>query len=335
MLKVVHKKWTTLLARVLVTHSGGMTGSHIRELPSALVALALAQGNVLTGRQAAGFLDERQFPAAVRRRLLVRLWWSVYCLPDSAEDIQTQLAGADLALGTTAVPCLHTAAMFHGFDMARDNRLPNQRLHVLAPARHHSKSARLSLHRLTLLDHTTLWNGRPTTSGTETAFTIAARMPDRMRAVGVLDAALRAGATTYDKLAEYAPMARYSGARLVRSVVGRADPRAESPPESWLRLACIEFGLPEPEPQVEVVGADGRRYRMDLGWRDVRVAAEYDGQEFHTGEHLTKDRHKLNAVTAAGWAVYSVTNASFWNNRDRVLGQIRAEIARRRLPRSL
>jgi len=325
----------TRLAGTPVTQAGWMNGSHIRELPPALVALARSQGNVVTGPQAAEFLDERQFPAAVRRCQLVRLWWSVYCLPDSVDDIRTQLAGADMALGTTAIPCLHTAAMFHGFDIARDNRVGDSKLHVLAPARHHSKSARLSLHRLTLLDRTTSWNGRPVTSGTETAFTIAARMPDRMRAVGVLDAALRAGATTYAELAEYAPMARYKGARLVRSVVGRADPRAESPPESWLRLACIEFGLPEPEPQVEVLGADGRRYRMDLGWRDVRVAAEYDGQEFHTGEHLTKDRHKLNAVTSAGWAVFSVTNASFWNNRDQVLGQIRDEIARRRSPRSL
>lgn len=309
-----------------------MSVHRIKELPADLLALALTQQGLVTGPQVGQFLDDRQFPAAVRHGQLVKLWWSVYCLPNLSDDLPTLLAGADMALGRPATVCLHTAGQMYGFDVGRDTRAGNRKLHVLAPAQHHSKSPRLSLHRLTLLDELEDHDGRAVTSGTETAFTVAARMPDRYRALAVLDAALRAGATTRDRLSEYSPRARYRGAPGVRALIGQADPRAESPPETWLRLACLDFGLPAPEPQIWVRGADGINYRMDLGWEEAKVALEYDGVEFHTGAHLERDRRKLNALIAAGWAVYSMTNDSFWNSRDRVLSLVAAEIARRSSP---
>jgi very-short-patch-repair endonuclease len=40
----------------------------------------------------------------------------------------------------------------------------------------------------------------------------------------------------------------------------------------------IEAGYPRPTTQIPVLSADGRRrYYLDMGWEDRRLAVEYDG----------------------------------------------------------
>ena len=87
---------------------------------------------------------------------------------------------------------------------------------------------------------------------------------------------------------------------LVRTLVPLADPRAESPPESWLRWVCHDAGFPPPEPQFWVQCANERWFRLDLAWPRIKVALEYDGVEFHTGRALTNDRARHNALGGPG-----------------------------------
>ena len=73
---------------------------------------------------------------------------------------------------------------------------------------------------------------------------------------------------------------RFRGERWVttlRALAPLADGRAESPPESILRLYWIDAGLPHPRPQLEV-WVDGRLIaRLDIGHLRSLFAAEYDG----------------------------------------------------------
>ena len=79
---------------------------------------------------------------------------------------------------------------------------------------------------------------------------------------------------------------RFKGERGVvqlRHLAPLADGRAESPPESALRLHWHDAGLPRPDPQWWVHDDEGSAvYRLDLALPACRYAAEYDGERFHT-----------------------------------------------------
>ncbi|WP_222263215.1 endonuclease domain-containing protein [Modestobacter marinus] len=79
-----------------------------------------------------------------------------------------------------------------------------------------------------------------------------------------------------------------------------ADGRAESPPESRLRVLLTMAGLP-PVPQWSVRRADGVFIaRVDLAYPAVRLAVEYDGAWHGEPGQLGRDRRRLNALVAAG-----------------------------------
>ena len=78
---------------------------------------------------------------------------------------------------------------------------------------------------------------------------------------------------------------------------------ADSAPESLLRLAITNAGLPEPELQVVLRAGDGRSPSADLGYRHRRLAIQYDG-EHHLGDgQMLSDRRRDKAFESAGWTV--------------------------------
>lgn len=121
--------------------------------------------------------------------------------------------------------------------------------------------------------------GLPLTTVARTAFDIG-RCNDVGRAVARLDALGNAAGFEAEDVLRMV-FARPRGARQSRTLVnalGLYDPGAESPWETWLRLLVIEAGYPRPTTQIPVLSADGRRrYYLDMGWEDRRLAVEYDG----------------------------------------------------------
>ncbi len=98
------------------------------------------------------------------------------------------------------------------------------------------------------------------------------------------------------------------GIRTARANLAELDPRAESIPESVLRLELVRLGLPPPTPQLEVRAPDGRVIaRLDLGWKEQRVGVEYDG-EYHDADRQqrSRDRGRHNELRAVDWTVYQV-----------------------------
>ncbi|MGF4043433.1 DUF559 domain-containing protein [Paenarthrobacter nitroguajacolicus] len=78
---------------------------------------------------------------------------------------------------------------------------------------------------------------------------------------------------------------------------------ADSAPESLLRLAMLDAGIPEPELQVQLRQNDPFSPSADLGFRARRVALQYDGGHHHEREQIFSDRRRDKAFEAAGWTV--------------------------------
>ncbi|GAA1918748.1 hypothetical protein GCM10009737_20260 [Nocardioides lentus] len=157
-------------------------------------------------------------------------------------------------------------------------------------------------------------DGLRVTTALRTAWDLGrVRHPDL--AIAGMDAVARLGLFTREELLGGVPrFARTRWVTTLRAVAPLVDGRAESPPESVLRLRWIQAGLPTPEPQVEVWEHGVLVARLDVGHRGLRLAAEYDGVEFHTSEaQVAHDRVRRGYLDAQrGWTLVVVTRPDLW-----------------------
>jgi very-short-patch-repair endonuclease len=84
------------------------------------------------------------------------------------------------------------------------------------------------------------------------------------------------------------------------------DGGAESPKETWLRLVLIDAGFPKPRTQIRVT--DGTRVAfLDMGWDDVKIAVEYDGEHHRTDRGKYRDDIlRAEMISRQGWIVVRV-----------------------------
>lgn len=157
------------------------------------------------------------------------------------------------------------------------------------------------------------------------------RLLHRDQALAALDALTRLGRFTVPELVAESGR-RYRGARHVRqlrSLALLADPRAESPGESVLRLRWLDCGdLPRPVPQVPVRGPDGLCF-LDLAVEGIRYAAEYDGEEWHGPEHREHDRRRRDWFRRnGGWEIDVLRRDDVHGRTQRSELILRAGVAR-------
>lgn len=121
---------------------------------------------------------------------------------------------------------------------------------------------------------------------------------------------------------------RHRGARGVsrlRTALDLTDSGAESPQESRLRLIIVGGGLPPPETQIEFRDL---RIRVDMGWREWKVAVEYDGvQHWTDAKQRAWDIERIELLETAGWTVVRVSAAMLARPSilvERIRGKLRA-----------
>jgi len=169
-------------------------------------------------------------------------------------------------------------------------------------------------------DEIQLVDGLSVTSPARTALDIACWYPT-MTAVAGIDALARGTelkAVDIDLLTRR--YAKRRGIVRARQAVGLFDPGAQSPKESWLRVVLIEAGLPRPQTQIAVTNDFGSAFAyLDMGWEDVKVAVEYDGEQHRSDRRqYSWDVRRLETLERLGWIVIRV-----------VAGDRPAEIVRR------
>jgi len=86
------------------------------------------------------------------------------------------------------------------------------------------------------------------------------------------------------------------GAGRLPTVIRLADPLAESPMETRVRLAIVLDGLPAPELQVPV-----GPYRLDMAYPECKLGVEHDGGEHRGEQRALRDLDRQAYFTAAGW----------------------------------
>lgn len=95
---------------------------------------------------------------------------------------------------------------------------------------------------------------------------------------------------------------RARGLRQLRELLPLVDGGAASPKETWLRLLLIDAGFPKPTTQIPVCERWDLIALLDMGWKDFKVAAEYDGDQHRTARtQYVKDIRRIPKVQQKGW----------------------------------
>jgi len=253
-----------------------------------------------TAALAAGLLTRAQLYGPRYRRL----YPDVY-LPAGVEpDLRVRSLAAYLLVGGRGgVLAGYSAAVLLGADCAPGDApaevllAPNSRAHPgLLIHRGSATGADLSV-----VDEL------PVTSPLRTAWDLARRLP-LVEAVVAVDALARVGGfAPAELLARRAAEPGARGSRRLAEVVALADPRAESPPESRLRVALVRAGLPRPEVQYPVLDEhEFELARADLAYPAAKLAIEYDGSAHFEAGRARRDRERDGELAGIGWQTLRV-----------------------------
>ena len=264
---------------------------------------------------AEGYLTRQQ----LRTRSYTRLVHGVYADPSLGADHRLRCQGVALVMPDGAAIGGHSAAAWYGAPLAafRDP------VTVVCPRSIDWKGPRgVRVHRsLEPFDPVRGPDDVPLTTALRTAWETAA-LEAVGTAVAVLDAMVRAGHVDRDDLRS---AVRDAGGRWgvtrVRRAVGLVDPRAESAPESRVRVARRLAGL-DPVPQHEVWSDDVLVARVDLAFPEVRLGVEYEGAYHFEDGQIARDDVRYRRLREAGWTVVRVSAADL-HDLDGLVARIR------------
>jgi hypothetical protein len=267
---------------------------------------------------AAGTLTKSQLLSRYRR-----LFRDVYVDPHIEITADLRAHAGWLWAGRQGVVAGFSAAALHGsrwvedarpVELICDNR---HRLPGIQPRGDHVEN-----------DEIEMIDGISVTTPARTALDLGCWYPT-MTAVAAIDALARA---TEVKSADLELLIeRYPGRRGIvraRRAATLFDMGAQSPKESWLRVVLIEAGVPRPQTQIVVCDEFGDVFAyLDMGWPELQVAVEYDGEQHRTDQRQYRwDSRRREVLERLGWIVVRVLAG---DRPAEIVRRVRDALARR------
>jgi hypothetical protein len=260
-------------------------------------------------RGSAAIQSQLVTPRQLRGKAWLHVMHDVYADARLPQDHALKCTAAMLRLPPGAVLAGPSAAALDGVHHAAGF---TDDVHAIVPTKMHVGPQRGIRVHSTDVDpmDTVVRSGIPRTTPARTAWDVAAWL-DTPAAVSIIDSLLALRLVTPAELTVRATRGQEQGrrgSRRARQAILLADGRAQSPPESILRVRLVLAGLPPPVPQHPVAIPSGLTLHPDLAWPEFQVAVEYDGLWHGTTKQFHHDRQRLNRLSGAGWLVLHVTS---------------------------
>ncbi|MFE0026324.1 endonuclease domain-containing protein [Amycolatopsis sp. NPDC059021] len=175
------------------------------------------------------------------------------------------------------------------------------------------------------------WHGVRIARPARIALDLLLRLSPRKRSwvrrlrIGVpdLDAFLRAKLVRRRDLERLFMKRRNRGIRLARHALLLSDPRAESLPESELRIVLAAGGFAA-KPQYNVRSRRGHFLgRLDLAIKESKVAIEYDGRWHEEPSQQQHDYERRRRIAEEGWRFVIVTAEQLATDFASILDAVR------------
>jgi hypothetical protein len=170
--------------------------------------------------------------------------------------------------------------------------------------------------------------GIAATTPARTAFDLGCRkdLLSALIRVDALSNATNLRPVEVDRLALRHPGMR--GLVQLRRVLALMDGGAESPQETRTRILLVRSGLPKPETQIRVIDQFNYPFaRLDMGYREFKVAIEFDGAQHWTDPaQRTSDIDRYAELGALGWRIVRVSSDLLRYRPDAILGRVCAAL---------
>ncbi|PRZ42781.1 hypothetical protein CLV47_104128 [Antricoccus suffuscus] len=253
-------------------------------------------------------MTRKELRDAVRERALRRLFRGVYVdasVPDSRE---LRVTGIRLVAPPHAIICDGSASWIYGVDTFRPSDWFRLTPSVVIPhgssrVRHPNVDCReafIDPNDVMEIDSLLITTPLRTTAD-------LLRQMRRPYALAAADGLARAKLVCVDEVVSYVQRLRgFPGIVQARELARLIDVKSESPGESWTRLRLLDAGFPRPQAQIIIKDQQGNDvYRLDMGYREKRIAVEYDGAEFHTSpEDKAHDESRRDFLREQlGWRI--------------------------------
>lgn len=239
---------------------------------------------------------------------------------DASQPPHIELVRATMARHAPDAVAAHvTAARLHQLRtpfeaQAKDDNIWLLRAPEVAPNTHRNGVAVLPARFEP--EHVMLLDGVRVTSLARTALDLARGCPLE-RALVPIDHALARGVPrgALVELAVY--MKGWPGSAVFKPALEIANALSESGLESIARGLVHRESLPAPELQAELRGESGKRYRVDMVWREAGVILEVDGEPKYglIERAVFLEKRREDDLRRAGWDVVR------WTYEDMFMGQ--------------
>ncbi len=284
--------------------------------------LAARQHNLVTRAQAhrLGITDD-MIDSRLRTRRWSRMRRAVYAVGGMTPTFEQGVMAAVLTGGSTAMASHATAAML--WDLPVE---PAERIEITTIATRQVRIEGVIGHRTVVLDERDqrVTRGIPTTSVARVVVDLSMRL-DAKALARLFDEGLRRGLVSLRALhacVEGLGLAPGRSPDRVHALLAKRIPGYD-PGESDLETEAWEWivaaGLPAPVRQ-HWVRLEGRRYRLDLAYPELRIGIELDGFDTHrTRTAFDYDRDRNNDLTLAGWIILHFTSNT---KREELVGAV-------------
>lgn len=149
------------------------------------------------------------------------------------------------------------------------------------------------------------------------------------RTVGYLDVLLREGLVDRDALRTWLVSRHENGILRARQAAELSDGRAESIPESELRVLLVLDDV-IPDVQLKVYDRSGRYLgRLDLAFGRYKLAVEYDGEWHKEQAQRRFDAERRARFRADGWEFVIVTKEQLYGDPRGTVRAVREALSRR------
>lgn len=291
-----------------------------------IAALAVDQHGVFSAAQArdAG-LSMEQVRARLARGQWRRLGRGTYALAGVVPSWRQTAAAACVGHAQWFTSHL-TAAALAGFGPA-----PPAKPHIVVPPGTASWSSLAVVHRFALAPgETTSFLRIPATHPTRTIIDCASLVGPK-RLTGLVDEAFHLGLTSVAAIEARLRKMRPDRCRGSDEVLltcldpWRSRIKPGSPSEARLYRQLVEWGLPPPEQQIEIVDHSGVVIaRLDAGWSDRRIGLEYDSVRWHGPARWEGDEARHARIEALGWKIRHVDKTDLLPGSRELLERIMA-----------
>jgi hypothetical protein len=270
------------------------------------------QHGLVTRAQALALMSPGTLDRWIRGRRLEPVRRGVYRMAGAPETWEQRLLAACMAAGPEARASVRSAAALHQLEGFA--RLPLEITHFGARP---CPMDGVVIHETSVFDvaHVARIDGIPVTSVARTLCDLTAVERDWVveRAV---DEALRRKIVRLEDIADVADHLEGRGRRrctVMRDLLDHRRPGydpGESHPERRIADLLVRAGLPMPTLQ-HPVEIEGKRYRIDLCYPELKIAIEFDSWQFHSGRRsFDADRARANDLVLLGFVVLHFTSKS-------------------------